>query len=77
MNESPNPAPKKARQPSFFDMIISVLASFFGVQTQKNYERDFNANKPWTFIAIAIVLTVLFVLSLIVVVKLMLRNAGL
>jgi hypothetical protein len=71
--EAKNPTPKA---PTLVDAIFSVLASFFGVQSDKNRERDFGSGKPWVFIGVAIVLTVLFVLGLIAVVKIMLHNAG-
>ena len=69
MNKPPKP-------PSLFDTILSVLASFFGVQSRENRVRDFSAGKPMVFIVVAIVLTVVFVLTLVMIVKLMLRNAG-
>jgi hypothetical protein len=55
----------------------SVSASFFGVQSSKNRERDFKHGKPGQFIAVALVATALFVLVLVLVVKLALRKAGL
>ncbi len=76
MTESAEPKKPAIAPPSLIDTVLSVLASFFGVQSEKNRQRDFAAGKPVVFIGVAIVLTVLFVLSLIVVVKLMLRNAG-
>ena len=69
-----NPPPKP---PSLLDTVLSVLASFFGVQSHKNRVRDFSAGKPMVFIAVAIVLTVVFVLTLVTIVKLMLRDTGL
>ena len=74
MAESPKRPPVKP--PSLLDTIISVLASFFGVQSHENRVRDFSAGKPMVFIVVAIVLTVVFVLTLVMIVKLMLRNAG-
>lgn len=76
MNEARKPDPSGERPPSLLDTIFSVLASFFGVQSEKNRRRDFTSGKPMVFIGVAIVLTVLFVFSLLLVVKLMLRNAG-
>lgn len=76
MNDPQKPAKPEIKPPTLLDTVFSVLASFFGVQSEKNRRRDFTAGKPMVFIWVAIVLTVLFVFSLIVVVKLMLRNAG-
>lgn len=75
---APGPtAPPPMAPPTFLQTVFSVLASFFGVQSDKNRERDFTAGNAGMFIGVAIVLTVLFVLGLIVIVKIMLHNAGL
>ncbi|ARN73972.1 DUF2970 domain-containing protein [Oceanicoccus sagamiensis] len=42
---------------SFFQMVGSVLASFFGVQSKKNKERDFKRGKASQFIAVGILMT--------------------
>lgn len=65
-----------AKSPSLLDTVLSVLASFFGVQSRKNRVRDFSAGKPIVFIVVAIVLTLVFVLTLWGIVQLMLKNAG-
>ena len=65
------------RPPTLWQTIASVLASFFGVQSSKNRERDFKHGKPAHFIAIALVATLVFVLTIVLVVKIALRNAGL
>jgi hypothetical protein len=70
MNEQP-PSP-----PTFWQMLHSVLAAAFGVQSGKNRARDFSQGKPGQFIAIGLVFTLLFVLLLVVVVKLVLYLAG-
>lgn len=76
MTQAEDPKKPALKPPTLLDTVFSVLASFFGVQGDKNRERDFSSGKPMVFIGVAIVLTVLFVLSLILIVKLMLRNAG-
>ncbi|MBA4285834.1 MAG: hypothetical protein C0434_09925 [Xanthomonadaceae bacterium] len=68
--------PPPVKPPTLVDTIISVLASFFGVQSHENRVRDFSSGKPMVFIIVAIVLTVVFVLTLVTIVKLMLRKAG-
>ena len=42
---------------SFFQMVGSVLASFFGVQSSKNRERDFKRGNPKHFIVVGILMT--------------------
>lgn len=66
----------RTKPPSVLQTVASVLASFFGVQSSKNRERDFKHGKAGTFIAVGLVMTALFVLTIVVVVKLVLRSAG-
>ncbi|WP_022975629.1 DUF2970 domain-containing protein [Nevskia ramosa] len=72
----PENKPSQVKPPSLLDTVFSVLASFFGVQSEKNRVRDFSAGKPMVFIAVAIVLTLVLVLSLWGIVQLLLKNAG-
>lgn len=57
------------------DVIRSVAAAFFGVQSNRNRERDFKHGKPVHYIAIGAAATVLFVLVMWGVVKLVLALA--
>ena len=61
---------------TFWQVIISVLAAFFGVQSDKNRERDFKHGKPIHFIIAGLLLTLLFILVVWGVVKLVLNAAG-
>lgn len=45
-------------------IILSILSSFIGIQSNKNRERDFSSNKPITFIITGILLTLFFILLL-------------
>ncbi|MFZ2318275.1 MAG: DUF2970 domain-containing protein [Pseudomonas sp.] len=63
--------------PTFWQMLHSVLAAAFGVQSGKNRARDFSLGKPGHFIAIGLLFTLVFVLLLVGVVKLVLHLAGL
>lgn len=47
----------------FFQILTSVLASFFGVQNDRTRERDFTRGRARDFIFIGILLTVGFILS--------------
>lgn len=60
---------------NFIDIIKSVLASFFGVQSDKARERDFNQGNPMHFIIVGFALTVLFILLVIGIVKTILHFA--
>ena len=57
--------------------IGSVLSSFFGVQSGRNRQRDFQHGSAPKFIAVGLVLTLLLVVTLWLVVKLVLNRAGL
>ncbi|MGH1537771.1 MAG: DUF2970 domain-containing protein [Gammaproteobacteria bacterium] len=61
-------------KPSFLDVVKSVLASFFGVQSDKNRERDFRHGNPAQFIIVGLILTVLFIVGMIFIVKLILAS---
>ena len=57
---------------SLLKVIMSIFASFIGVQSNKNRERDFKSNSPVYFIITGIVITILFILSLYLLVVLIL-----
>jgi len=67
----------EAEQVTLLQTIGSVLASFFGVQSSKNWARDFSHGNALTFIMVGVALAGCFVLTLLTVVKLILRHAGL
>lgn len=68
---------EKPRPPTLWQMLQSVVAAAFGVQSGKNRERDFTQGKPMHFVALGLIFTLGFVLLLFVVVKLVLHFAGL
>jgi hypothetical protein len=71
------PDPKDSpRQPGPLDIVLSVLASFFGVQSARNQERDFRHGRAVHFIIVGVGLTVLLILGIWLAVKLALRAAG-
>ncbi|QMU60516.1 MAG: DUF2970 domain-containing protein [Gammaproteobacteria bacterium] len=63
-------------KPSFIDVVKSVLASFFGVQSDKNRKRDFQHGSPAQFIIVGLVLTILFIIGMILIVKFILASAA-
>lgn len=60
---------------SFREMLQSVLAAAFGVQSGRNRARDFSRGKPSHFIALGVMFTALFVVLLFGLVKLVLYLA--
>ncbi|NQY62351.1 MAG: DUF2970 domain-containing protein [Alteromonadaceae bacterium] len=57
---------------SFKETFKSVGAAFFGVQSNKNRERDFNHGKLSHFIIAGIIAVLIFIASLVAVVSLVL-----
>ncbi|ABV38865.1 conserved hypothetical protein [Shewanella sediminis HAW-EB3] len=49
--------------------MISTLAAFFGVQSEKNRKRDFQASSPLPFIIMGIVLAIALVFTLLFIVR--------
>jgi len=64
------------RPPTFWQMLQSVLAAAFGVQSGKNRARDFSHGKPSQFIALGLLFTLCFILTIFGVAKLVLYFAG-
>jgi len=60
----------------FMQVVKSVLSGMFGVQSSKNRERDFTKGKPIHYIVVGLVFTLLFILTLVGVVKLVLHFTG-
>ena len=69
--DSDNGADQKGKLP-FWKMMISVIRASFGVQNRANKERDFNSGSVKGFIAAALIFTALFILTLVVVVRMVL-----
>ncbi len=76
MNSEQNTERDKARPPSLLQTAGSVLAAFFGVQSRRNRERDFTRGKASHFIVMGVVLTIAFIASVMLAVKLALSQAG-
>lgn len=64
------------KEPSLWDVAKSIQAAFLGVQSQKNYERDFQHGKPWQYITIGLIGVAIFIAIIIGVVMLVLNMAG-
>lgn len=69
--------PQQDRPLTFREMLHSVAAAAFGVQSGKNRARDFSRGKPSHFILLGMLFTLVFALMLFGVVKLVLHLAGL
>jgi hypothetical protein len=68
MSQNNDNAPK----PSLLQVIGSVAAAAFGVQSSANRERDFASGSAKTYIIAGIVFTIVFILAIVGVVRLIL-----
>jgi Protein of unknown function (DUF2970) len=71
--------PEKGNQgkaPSLLEVLGSVLASMFGVQSTRRREQDFVHGKPSQYIVIGLLVTLVFILSVWGVVSLVMKLAG-
>jgi hypothetical protein len=66
----------KPEKPGLLQVVNSVLAAAIGVQSQKNRERDFQHGSVKAYIAVGVVATILFVLTVYGIVKLVLASAS-
>jgi hypothetical protein len=73
MNVSDDDQEKK---PGLAQIVGSVFAAAFGVQSSKNQQRDFKHGKAHVFIISGIIFTLLFMGTVFTVVKLVLKQAG-
>ena len=76
-NHTPSKPPSSPAEPTILQNILSVLAAFFGVQSRKNRERDFQKANPMRMIALALIFVFVLVLGLMILVKNMLAEYGL
>ena len=58
-----------SEKPGFFTVLLSTAAAAFGVQSQRNRERDFKHGNIWVFAVAGIVFTILFILIVFAVVQ--------
>lgn len=68
--------PVDNKPPTFWQMLHSVMAAAFGVQSGKNRARDFTHGKPSHFVILGILFTAVFAMTLYGIVQLVLLLAG-
>lgn len=62
----------KDETPTTWQVLSSILMSFFGVQNEETRQRDFTHGKPSQFIIVGLVITFGFIVMLYLLVKLVL-----
>lgn len=68
------PGKPSRKGPGVLKVMQSILAGALGVQSDKRREEDFSSHSPWPYIIAGILFTVGFVVTLVVVVKLVLAG---
>ena len=63
-------------RPGFFQVLQSVLAAIFGVQSSGNRERDFKKGRAGDYIGVYVVIVIAIVIGMFVVVNMVLSAAG-
>lgn len=76
MNEPESHHHSGEQPPTWLDVIKSVGAAFFGVQSEANRRRDFSYGKLLPFVVVGIGATIAFVLVLAGIVHVILSRAG-
>lgn len=67
--------PDEHKPPTLWQMLHSVMAAAFGVQSNKNRARDFSHGKPAHFVILGVAFTAVFALALMGIVQLVLHFA--
>lgn len=58
-----------AQKPHLLQVVKAVLGAMVGVQSEKQRQQDFSATSPTPYIVVGIIFTVLFVVTLLLVVS--------
>jgi len=64
----------RPRKPGVGKIMQSILAGAFGVQSDKRRQEDFSSHSPVPYIVAGLLFTATFVVSLIIIVKLVLAS---
>ncbi len=67
-------APKASAKLSSWQVLLSVLAAFLGVQSETARRRDFEHGRPWMYIGVGILLTCCLIGTLWGIVRLVLHS---
>ncbi|GAA5524548.1 hypothetical protein Maes01_01105 [Microbulbifer aestuariivivens] len=75
-SEQPEGNQPNERRPRFTQVLLSTLAAAIGVQSDKNRQRDFASGSIKTYVMAGVLFTAVFVLTLLVVVRIVLEKLG-
>lgn len=74
--QSPDSPDSPAPRPGLLQVVHSVIAALFGVQSASNRERDFQRGKASDYIAVYVLLVIALVVGMVITVNLVLSSAG-
>ncbi len=72
---SQQPQQEELQKPTLLQVFGSVIAAIFGVQSNKNRERDFTKGDPKQFIAVYIFIVLFIIIAMITLVRIVLHFA--
>lgn len=67
---------QQEQRPNFWQVLTSVLAAMFGVQSSRNRERDFTHGRPVHYVLVGLLMTGVFILVVWTIVQIVLHVAG-
>lgn len=76
ISEPEEKKPGRDNKPGIIQIALSTIAAAFGVQSNKNRERDFSGGNIYSYIIAGVIFTALFVGGLILLVNFLLRNVN-
>lgn len=72
-----NQAENQKQKPiGFFSVAGSVLAALFGIQSDKNRQRDFQQSSASSFIVVGVIMVIGLVITMIVIVNSVISSSG-
>lgn len=67
---------QQEQKPGLGSIVMSTLAAAFGVQSSKNRERDFVKGNLKSYVISGIIFVVVFISTIVMLVKTVIHNAG-
>ena len=67
---------QQEQKPGIGAVILSTLSAFIGIQSSKNRERDFAKGNFKAYVISGLIFTVLFITSIVTLVKYLIAHAG-
>jgi hypothetical protein len=68
-NNNDENKPSQTKKPGLLQVIKAVLGAFAGVQSEQQRQQDFSAGSPLPYIVTGVIFTLLFVVTLLLVVS--------